>query len=275
MECGRKVPSASYPSGTCSLPSNLSHSTRCHTLPCLSRACVFRTQPPQRLPSKGPPIRPALARYTRTNLISYGAAAWPSTLPIGVRTKLTPFLVIRPHNSVLSVNFSFLHENVVKFFDLSFSRRRRRAVIRPVRDGGAGYHKSWPQLHEATAAQTASPATFNVLRNAARPRRLAKQESTINSTEGTGGRGGVVTLNELQMPPCPCPPHAARRTPHAERFDSDNKGHPLSQQQSRGFFPLSSSQSAATVITYPVGVAGGRGRQPYLFVGRTTSQGWN
>jgi hypothetical protein len=37
----------------------------------------------------------------------------------------------------------------------------------------------------------------------------------------------VVTFNELQMPPCPCPP------PHAARFDSHNKGHPLSQQQSR------------------------------------------
>jgi hypothetical protein len=37
----------------------------------------------------------------------------------------------------------------------------------------------------------------------------------------------VWTLNELQMPPCQCPP------PHAARFDSHNKGHPLSQQQSR------------------------------------------
>jgi hypothetical protein len=36
------------------------------------------------------------------------------TLPIGVRTKLTSFLVIRPHNSVLSVNFSFLHDRDVQ-----------------------------------------------------------------------------------------------------------------------------------------------------------------
>jgi hypothetical protein len=84
----------------------------------------------------------------------------------------------------------------------------------------------------------------------------------------------------------------ARRTPHAARFDSHNKGHPLLQQQSRSqrmipckfapkkdvVFSPRSSQSAATVLTYPVGVAGGGGRQTYLlylFVERTTSQGWN
>jgi hypothetical protein len=79
----------------------------------------------------------------------------------------------------------------------------------------------------------------------------------------------------------------ARRTPHAARFDSHNKGHPLSQQQSRSqrmipckFAPkkdvVFSPQFITVcndcyVLTYPVGVAGGGGRQPYLFVERTTS----
>jgi hypothetical protein len=42
-----------------------------------------------------------------------------------------------------------------------------------------------------------------------------------------------------------------------------------------GLLCLGRTRDTATVYTNPVGMAGGGGRQPYLFIERTTSQGWN